>query len=96
MPADAATSVGDVDADHSQDLAVAAPSDVVANAAWAGSSALGCSADEPLADTLLADMLLAEFAIAKLRITMTKPGAVPEAEGVGVAISREKPLAVYR
>ena len=50
---------------------------------------------EALAERL-AVMLLAEFAIAKLRITMTKPGAVPEAEDVGVAISREKPLAVYR
>jgi dihydroneopterin aldolase len=41
----------------------------------------------------LATTLLAEFAITKLRITMTKPGAVPEAEGVGVVITREKPLA---
>jgi len=42
---------------------------------------------EALADHL-AKMLLAEFAIAGLRMTITKPGAVPEAEGVGVVIER--------
>jgi dihydroneopterin aldolase len=47
---------------------------------------------EALAERLAA-ILLAEFAIMKLRMTITKPGAVPEAEGVGVVITREKPLA---
>ena len=47
---------------------------------------------EALAERLTV-MLLAEFAITKLCITMTKPGAVPEAAGVGVVITREKPLA---
>ena len=42
---------------------------------------------EALSDHL-ATMLLAEFAIAGLRMTITKPGAVPEAEGVGVVIER--------
>jgi dihydroneopterin aldolase len=47
---------------------------------------------EALAERLAA-ILLAEFAITKLCMTITKPGAVPEAEGVGVVITREKPLA---
>ena len=42
---------------------------------------------EVLADHLAA-LLLAEFSIAKLRMTITKPGAVAEAEGVGVTIER--------
>ena len=42
---------------------------------------------EALADHLAA-MLLAEFAIVSLRMTITKPGAVPEADGVGVVIER--------
>ena len=41
----------------------------------------------------LAGIVLAEFAVSGLRMTITKPGAVPEAEGVGVVITREKPLA---
>ena len=36
----------------------------------------------------LATLLLAEFSIAGLRITMTKPGAVEAADGVGVVIKR--------
>ena len=36
----------------------------------------------------LASLLLAEFAITGLRMTITKPGAVSEADGVGVVISR--------
>jgi dihydroneopterin aldolase len=36
----------------------------------------------------LATLLLAEFSIAGLRLTITKPGAVEAADGVGVAISR--------
>ena len=44
---------------------------------------------EALADHLAA-MLLTEFAIAGLRMTITKPGAVPEAEGVGVVIERAR------
>jgi dihydroneopterin aldolase len=32
--------------------------------------------------------LLAEFSIVGLRLTITKPGAVEEAEGVGVVIER--------
>ena len=42
---------------------------------------------EALAEHLAA-LLLTEFAITGLRITITKPGAVPEAEGVGVVIER--------
>ena len=42
---------------------------------------------EALADHL-ATLLLAEFDIAGLRITITKPGAVSEADGVGVMITR--------
>ena len=38
----------------------------------------------------LAALLLAEFAITGLRMTITKPGAVPEAEGVGVVIERAR------
>ena len=36
----------------------------------------------------LASLLLAEFAIIGLRMTVTKPGAVTEADGVGVVIQR--------
>jgi dihydroneopterin aldolase len=36
----------------------------------------------------LATVLLAEHAISRLRMTITKPGAVSEAEGVGVVIER--------
>ena len=36
----------------------------------------------------LASLLLAEFAITGLRMTVTKPGAVAEADGVGVVIQR--------
>ena len=36
----------------------------------------------------LATLLLAEHAISHLRMTITKPGAVSEAEGVGVVIER--------
>ena len=36
----------------------------------------------------LATLLLAEHAISCLRMTITKPGAVSEAEGVGVVIDR--------
>jgi dihydroneopterin aldolase len=42
---------------------------------------------EALADHLAA-IVLAEFSIEHLRMTITKPGAVPEAEGVGVVIDR--------
>ncbi|MDB2365194.1 dihydroneopterin aldolase [Luminiphilus sp.] len=42
---------------------------------------------EALADRLAA-VLLAEFEITGLRMTITKPGAVPEAEGVGVVVTR--------
>ena len=42
---------------------------------------------EALAEHLAA-LLLAEFSISKLRIKITKPGAVAEAEGVGVSIER--------
>ena len=41
----------------------------------------------------LAGIVLAEFAVSGLRVTITKPGAVPDAEDVGVVITREKPLA---
>ena len=44
---------------------------------------------EALAEHLAA-LLLTEFAITGLRITITKPGAVPEAEGVGVVIERAR------
>jgi dihydroneopterin aldolase len=36
----------------------------------------------------LATLLLAEHGISRLRMTITKPGAVSEAEGVGVVIER--------
>ena len=36
----------------------------------------------------LATLLLAEFSIAGLRMTITKPGAVETADGVGVVIER--------
>ena len=39
----------------------------------------------------LAGVVLAEFAVSGLRMTITKPGAVSEAEGVGVVITRERP-----
>ena len=42
---------------------------------------------EALADHLAA-IVLAEFSVERLRMTITKPGAVPEAEGVGVVIDR--------
>ena len=42
---------------------------------------------EALADHLAA-IVLAEFSIERLRMTITKPGAVAEAEGVGVVIDR--------
>ena len=44
---------------------------------------------EALAEHLAA-LLLTEFAITGLRITITKPGAVPEAEGVGVVSERAR------
>ena len=44
---------------------------------------------EALAEHLAA-LLLTEFAITGLRITIAKPGAVPEAEGVGVVIERAR------
>ena len=42
---------------------------------------------EALADHLAA-IVLADFSIERLRMTITKPGAVAEAEGVGVVIDR--------
>ena len=36
----------------------------------------------------VASIVLAEFSIERLRMTITKPGAVAEAEGVGVVIDR--------
>lgn len=42
---------------------------------------------EALAEHLAA-IVLAEFSIERLRMTITKPGAVAEAEGVGVVIDR--------
>ena len=36
----------------------------------------------------LASIVLGEFSVSGLRMTITKPGAVPEAEGVGVVIDR--------
>ena len=42
---------------------------------------------EALADHLAA-IVLAEFSVERLWMTITKPGAVPEAEGVGVVIDR--------
>ena len=42
---------------------------------------------EALANHLV-QLLLAEFGIAGLKMTITKPGAVAEAEGVGVVIDR--------
>ena len=42
---------------------------------------------EALAEHLAA-IVLAEFSIQRLRMTITKPGAVAEADGVGVVIER--------
>ena len=42
---------------------------------------------EALAEHLAA-IVLAEFSIKRLRMTITKPGAVAESEGVGVVIDR--------
>ncbi len=42
---------------------------------------------EALAEHLAA-IVLAEFSIQRLRMTITKPGAVTEADGVGVVINR--------
>ena len=42
---------------------------------------------EALADHLAA-IVLAEFSVERLRMTITKPGAVSEAEGIGVVIDR--------
>ena len=42
---------------------------------------------EALAEHLAA-IMLAEFSIQRLRMTITKPGAVTEADGVGVVIDR--------
>jgi dihydroneopterin aldolase len=42
---------------------------------------------EALAEHLAA-IVLAEFSIQRLRMTITKPGAVAEADGVGVVINR--------
>ena len=42
---------------------------------------------EALADHLAA-IVLEEFSVERLRMTITKPGAVSEAEGVGVVIDR--------
>ena len=36
----------------------------------------------------VASIVLAEFSIERLRMTITKPGAVAEAEGVGVVVDR--------
>ena len=46
---------------------------------------------EALADHL-ASTVLAEFSVESLRMTISKPGAVPEAEGVGVVIDRPQTL----
>ena len=50
---------------------------------------------EALADHLAA-RVLAEFSIERLRITITKPGAVAEAKGVGVEIDRPQATSVHR
>ena len=50
---------------------------------------------ETLADHLAA-IVLAEFSIERLRMTITKPGAVAEAEGVGVVIDRPQATSVDR
>ena len=42
---------------------------------------------EALAEHLAA-IVLSEFSVERLQMTITKPGAVPEAEGVGVVIER--------
>ena len=46
-----------------------------------------CELVETLAEQCCA-MLLREFRVARLRLRLTKPGAVPEADGVGVRIER--------
>tara|TARA_R110002126_G_scaffold15570_2_gene63693 strand:+ start:3077 stop:3457 length:381 start_codon:yes stop_codon:yes gene_type:complete len=41
----------------------------------------------------VATMLLSEFATSKVEVTVSKPGAVPQAQTVGVHIVRTAPLA---
>jgi dihydroneopterin aldolase len=49
-----------------------------------------CELVETLAEACCA-MLLREFRVARVRLRLTKPGAVPEAEGVGIRIERGTP-----
>ena len=51
-----------------------------------------CELLETLAETV-AHALMSEFGVTWLRLRLEKPGAVPEAEGVGVMIERGKRLA---
>lgn len=46
-----------------------------------------CELIETLAEACCA-MLLREFGVARVRLRLTKPGAVPAADGVGVRIER--------
>ena len=85
-----------IDLELKADLARAAETDALADAldyaAISQRVIAACDAArfqllEALAEHLAA-VLLAEFVITGLRMTITKPGAVPEAEGVGVVIER--------
>ena len=87
-----------IDLELKADFARAAQSDALDDAldyaAISQRVIAGCDAArfqllEALAEHLAA-LLLAEFAITGLRMTITKPGAVTEAEGVGVVIERAR------
>lgn len=82
----------ELQADFSRAAATDALEDALDYAAISQRVIAACDASrfqllEALAEHL-ATLLLAENAISRLRMTITKPGAVSEAEGVGVVIER--------
>lgn len=87
-----------VDLELTTDMAAAAASDALADALdYAAISDAVIKAIEAASFKLLealaehlARMLLASFAIESLVLTITKPGAVPAAEAVGVRIERHQ------
>ena len=87
------------DLEMASDTAAAARSDAIADAldyhavaqrVRALAAANSCQLVETLAETV-ATALIAEFAVPWLRIRLNKPGAVPDADGVGVLIERGTP-----
>ena len=87
------------DREMASDTAAAARSDAIADAldyhavaqrVRALAAANSCQLVETLAETV-ATALIAEFAVPWLRIRLNKPGAVPDADGVGVLIERGTP-----